>query len=226
MSYPRRIQFNGALYHVFNRGICRKSIFLSPRHNLFFLELLDRIVEKYGVEIYCYCIMKNHFHILIHTPYGNIAQVMQYLASNLAKFINKELNADGALFKRRYKEVLVDSESYLLQVSRYIHLNPVQAKLVKKAEQWKWSSIHEYYGQKDKTVPLTTNKILTHFKDANEYQEYINLGIDKHTRKFYEKKYTPRILGTTEFKNRIKKLYLKKSHVSLSHNQDKQPPLA
>jgi putative transposase len=144
MPRRSRIQYKGAWYHVFNRGISKKTIYFSDSHYFLFIELLGKITKKYNVEIHAFCLMPNHYHLLIHTPDGNLSKAMQYFLSIFAKRINDDINADGSVFRDRYKSILIDSTTYLLQLTRYIHLNPVEAQISSSAKTYKWSSYTAY----------------------------------------------------------------------------------
>ncbi len=145
--------------------------------------------------------MNNHYHILIETPDANLNKAMQHFGGRLAKQINKTLNADGSLFRDRYKALLIDSDRYLMQVSRYIHLNPVEAGLTQKPEHYKWSSYQAYLGISDKidTHFIDTKKILSYLKNNEDYQYFVNQGVDKEIKGFYSKKKKPSIIGSKEF---------------------------
>ena len=201
MPRSKRILFPDACYHVFNRGISKKTIVFSETHKLFFLHLLDSMTLQFDVKIMAYCLMTNHYHILVQTPKANLNKAMHYFGSHFARQINRDLNADGSLFRDRYKSLLVDTDSYLLQVSRYIHLNPVEANLVSKPEDYTWSSYASYLNQELATSDTFLKKmpILSYFKDDNDYQYFVNQGIDKVTQEFYSSKKKKSIIGTKEF---------------------------
>ena len=203
MPRPKRLLLPNAVYHVFNRGISKKTIIFSDYHKSLFIQLLDEISQKFNVLIHTYCLMNNHYHLLIETPDANLDRAMHYFGRHLSKQINKSLNADGALFKDRYKSLLVDSDRYLLQVSRYIHLNPVEAGLVLRPEDYPWSSYPSYLGL-DSASFLHTKKILSYLKSPEDYQYFVNLGIDKELKAFYSKKKKPDIIGSSEFISRFK----------------------
>jgi len=188
MSRPKRIQVEGGWYHVFNRGIGRKSVLISDEHYQFFLEILARSSSKYEVEIHGYCLMKNHFHLLIRTPKGNISRFIQHLSSIFGRYLNKFLNSDGSIFNDRFKSVFVDKNSYLLMISRYIHLNPVKANIVVNPAEYRWSSFKYFCLEIDKPSYLITHFILSQFKSPLEYEEFVNLGLDSFTKKFYSRK--------------------------------------
>jgi putative transposase len=194
MPQPSRIKYPGAWYHIFNRSSGKKNIFNHPGFFELFLDILSLTIEKYKIEIHTYCIMPNHYHLLAYTPLGNISIAMQYLLSNFTKKLNYFNNSDGAIFRSRYKSLLIENPSYLLQVSRYIHNNPAQAGLVKLPCQYKWSSYPSYLNKNPSPKWLHKNTILSFFNQNNaldQLQEYVNCGTDQKTIKFYSKKRYP-----------------------------------
>ncbi len=205
MPRPKRIFYPNACYHVFNRGISKKTIFFSEWHRRFFLSLLEQMADLFQVEILGYCIMTNHYHMLIRTPLGNLDKAMHYFGYNFSRRINRDLNADGPLFRDRYKALLVDTNAYLLQVSRYIHLNPVEAQLVSVPEDYEWSSYLDYvHPTSDRATSfLKKDVILGYFKCPDDYIYFVNQGIDKDTRSFYSNQKKPAIIGTPEFIQKI-----------------------
>jgi REP element-mobilizing transposase RayT len=170
MARPLRVNFKNAWHHVMNRGAAFKNIFLSDMHREKFLTLIGEITDRYQVEIHAYCLMKNHYHLLVNTPRGNLSEAIGYLNSVYAEFFNRTQKTDGPLFRGRFKSTVIDYDDYLLRVSRYIHLNPVRAKLVEKAEEYKWSSYSAYLNLSEKKPWLLTEKVLS-FLDNKDYVE-------------------------------------------------------
>jgi len=144
MPRPLRIEYEGAWYHVMNRGLDKQNIFDTKQHYEFFLRLLSETSLNYEIEIHAYCLMTNHYHLLIRTPLANLSKAMQYLGSIYTQEYNKFTSRDGPLFKGRYKAILIEDDAYLLQLLRYIHLNPIEAKISLKPEDYSWSS-YQYY---------------------------------------------------------------------------------
>lgn len=172
MSRPLRIQYNGAWYHVMNRGAQRKPIFRNRKHRIIFLDLLAEIVETYKIEIHAYCLMGNHYHLLIHTPYGNLSKAMQRLGSVYTIKYNISQNIDGPLFRGRYKSQLVQDDSYALHLVRYIHLNPLRAGIIEQLSDYEWSSYNIYLKPSDKPDWLTTNLIENHFQNRDYLKSF------------------------------------------------------
>ncbi len=130
MARPLRIEFPGAWYHVMNRGAGRHWIYKYDKHYHYFLSLLADVTERYRVEVHAYCLMSNHYHLMLHNPDGNLQRIMRHINGVYTQYFNRTERTDGALFRGRYKAILVDAETYWLALSRYIHRNPLEAGLV------------------------------------------------------------------------------------------------
>lgn len=128
------------LYHVTSRGVDRRDIFLGTRTYVAFLELLDQTVSRYGLICHAYCLMRNHFHLVVETPRANISAGMQFLKAEYASWFNVAAGREGALYERRFHEVVVEHESHAIALARYVALNPVRAGWVHEPEDWLWSS--------------------------------------------------------------------------------------
>ena len=144
MSRPYRLQGENCLYHITSRGNGRQKIFISDYDYRQFMHYVLRGKEKYSFYLYAFVLMGNHYHLLLETTQPNLARIMHYINSAYTTYYNLKRNKCGHLFQGRYKSILVDKDSYLLELTRYIHLNPVRAKLVTKPEAYKWSSYHGY----------------------------------------------------------------------------------
>ena len=129
MARPLRITFPGAFYHVTARGNERKAVFKSIRDRQKFLEYLETATERYHAVIHSYCLMDNHYHLLLETPSGNLPQIMRHINGAYTTYFNSKRTRAGHLFQGRYKAILVEMDEYAKELSRYIHLNPVRAKL-------------------------------------------------------------------------------------------------
>lgn len=140
MARPLRIEFAGALYHVTSRGDGREDIYLDDKDREVWLEVFGEVCRRYNWVCHAYCLMSNHYHILIETPESNLSLGMRQLNGVYTQRFNRSHNRVGHVFQGRFKGILVDKESYLLELARYIVLNPVRARMVRKAEQWRWSS--------------------------------------------------------------------------------------
>src|SRR2546428_2097688 len=136
MARPLRIQFPGAVHHVMNRGTARQATFLDEEDYGLFLNTLGEAFDLWGTEIFAYCLMKNHYHLCLRTPKGNLSRVMRHVDGLYTQRFNRAHDRDGPLFRGRYRAILVDADEYLATVVRYIHLNPVEARVVKLPEEY------------------------------------------------------------------------------------------
>ena len=161
MSRPLRIIYPGAFYHIMNRGAGYGEIFDNDLHRQIFLELLGELHETFKVNIHAYCLMDNHYHLLLETPLANLSRAMRHLNGVYTQRYNRDTKSDGQLFRGRYKAILVDVDTYLLNVSRYIHRNPIEAGIVRKAEKYVWSSYPAYIGKVNRPSWLTTKLTLS-----------------------------------------------------------------
>ncbi|MFH1737116.1 MAG: transposase [Actinomycetota bacterium] len=140
MSRPLRIQFPGAVYHVTARGNAKQEIFISKDDRWLFLEVVARAAKQYSIVIHAYCLMPNHYHLLIETPYGNLSEAMRHINQLYTQCFNKRHDRVGHVFQGRFKAVLVEKDQHLLELSRYIVNNPIRAGLAAKAADYYWSS--------------------------------------------------------------------------------------
>ncbi|MES2203844.1 MAG: transposase [Pseudomonadota bacterium] len=229
MPRPLRIEYPNAWYHVMNRGAGHRDIYKNDKHREIFLNILSEVVAQFDIEIHAYCLMNNHYHLLIKTPHANLGRAMRHINGVYTQKYNSLEKTDGSLFRGRYKAIVVEEERYSLQVSRYIHLNPVEAKLTKGAGDYSWSSYCAYAGKNHDKSWLKINEILSMLNSSNNKKAYINFidaGIDKTTRKFYENKKTPVIFGESLFKdnvlNKLKAVVIKDS--TPDYNRTKNIP--
>lgn len=202
MSRPLRIEYPDACYHVMNRGASHRTIFQDEEQRALFLALLEDMHTMFDIEIHAYCLMDNHYHLLLQTPQGNLQRAMRHLNGVYTQRINRRMNTDGSLFRGRYKAILVDVDAYLLQVSRYIHLNPVVAGLTDKPEQYPWSSYPAYLGEvrPPKWLSLKpTLSMVANRQQRKHYQAFVEAGLDDDTQAFFDKKRTPPIFGSESF---------------------------
>lgn len=216
MSRPLRVKYPGALYHVMNRGLGRANIFFTDQDRYLFLSLLKQVYEQYWIEIHAYCLMNNHYHLLIKTPESNIDIAMAFLGSNFTRQINIRQNRDGPLFRGRYKAILVEQDAYLLNVSRYIHLNPVTANIAKKAEDYYWSSYNCYLSETTTPSWLTTKLTLNMIASKNQrahYQWFVEEGIDSVTETFYSKNKLGPVFATDFYKEKLAALVSKHQEI-------------
>ncbi|MFH1310468.1 MAG: transposase [Candidatus Omnitrophota bacterium] len=204
-----RIEYTGAFYHVTSRGNDGQVVFKSDRDKERFLSYLKQSKEKYKTKIHAYNLMTNHYHLEIETPDGNLSKVMQYINSSYTLYYNTKRRKKGHLFQGRYKAVLVDKDEYIKELSRYIHLNPVKAKMVERPEEYEWSSYRYYLNSKGKPDFLETDFILSCFDgDKKKYKRFVEMGMSEKVRDVLKEVKGGTILGSEEFVEEIKEKYL------------------
>ncbi len=152
MTRQLRIEYEGAFYHVTSRGNERKEIFFTKYDYNKFKEYLGDAQDKYGCRLHCYVLMTNHYHLLMETPNGNISKIMHHINGAYTNYINRKRNRSGHLLQGRYKGILIDQDSYLLELSRYLHLNPVRARMVSKPEEYAYSSYKSFMSRNKEEV--------------------------------------------------------------------------
>jgi REP-associated tyrosine transposase len=127
LARPLRIQYPGAFYHITSRGNERKAIFGTDQDRKRFLSYLQSAHERYGAILHVYCLMSNHYHLLLETPRGNLSEILHHLNGAYTTYFNLKMHRSGHLFQGRYRAILVEKDAYCQELSRYIHLNPLRA---------------------------------------------------------------------------------------------------
>jgi len=163
MGRPNRIQFAGACYHVMLQGNNRQELFQTPQDRRYFLSLLKTYKERYELKVYAYCLMANYVHLLIETELPNLSKVMQGFNTSYTKYFNQQHETQGHVFQGRYKALLVDKETYLLELTRYVHLAPVRDGLKEKPWRYPWSSCPAYVEAQGKESLVDTEPVLKRF---------------------------------------------------------------
>jgi len=212
MPRPLRLEFPNAFYHVFSRGNRRETIFKDNNDYRHFETFLLYLSENCGVKIYAWCLMPNHFHFLIQTPEANISYFMRRLLTQYAQHFNRRHQLVGHVFQGRYKAILCDKDAYLLQLVRYIHLNPIKTKkkLVDRLEEWKWSSHRHYLGvEPAKPIDKNIREVMKLFSDTPErttvlYSQYIMDGLRVGNWTDFYKVKGQKFLGEERFVERVK----------------------
>jgi REP element-mobilizing transposase RayT len=182
MARPLRVEYPGAVYHVTSRGNERKPVFKDKKDRNLFLETIEKANKRYNFICHAYCLMDNHYHLILETPDGNLSKGMKYLNGVYSQKFNVRHKRVGHVFQGRYKAILVQKESHLLEVIRYVVLNPVRADIAKKPGDWRWSSYNATAG-KGKQHPCTkVDWILAQFgvkrrTAEKKYMEFVNAGI-------------------------------------------------
>ena len=162
----------GHYYHLYNRGNNRQNIFFERENHLFFLRQFRRYLIQHTVYLLAYCLMPNHYHFLIYLRATDLSEKMGLFSLSYTKAINKRYKRCGALFQGAFQAIHVDHEEYLLNLSRYIHLNPVKAGLVKRAEDWEFSSYQEYLDLRRGTLPRF-EKLRQQIGAAKDYRGFV-----------------------------------------------------
>jgi len=175
MARPLRLELSGGVYHVTSRGDGREDIYLSDSDREAWLEVFGQVCERFNWVCHAWCQMTNHYHILIETPEANLAQGMRQLNGVYTQRFNRAHERVGHVFQGRYKAILVEPDSYLLELARYVVLNPLRANMVKRLEAWPWSSYLAMCGQTAATPWLQTDWILGQFgqRRSNAIAKYV-----------------------------------------------------
>lgn len=186
MARPLRIEYPGAVYHITSRGNEKKAVFKDESDREAFLKVLAQVNNRYHWLCHAYCLMDNHYHLLIETPDGNLSIGMRQLNGVYTQTFNRRHKRTGHLFQGRFKAILIQKDSHLLEVCRYVVLNPVRARMVEQPGDWKWSSYRATSGRESPHPCLTHDWILGQFsktreKAEKEYRQFVNLEIGKKT---------------------------------------------
>lgn len=203
MARPLRIEYAGAFYHVTARGNDRKKIFFTQRDYTRFKEYLAQAQERFGCVLHAYVLMGNHYHLLVETPEANLGQVMHYLNGSYTTYINVKRKRSGHLFQGRYKSIVIDKDSYLLTLSRYIHLNPVSANITQRSEDYPHSSYADYINpdtdgivSTEQTLSLLTNKKA---EASKHYRAFVESNVGADLENPLKKVYGGLVLGGERF---------------------------
>jgi putative transposase len=211
MARPLRIEYEGAFYHVTSRGNEGRRVYFSKSDYDKFVDYLKRGKEKYQYLLHGYVLMTNHYHLLIETPLPNLNRVMHYLNGSYTNYFNLKRNYRGHLLQGRYKAILVDRDSYLLELSRYFHLNPVRAKIVERPEDYPYSSYRAYIGRGKDDIVDRDVVLGMMAKDSRKaiklYRDFVSGAIGDKIESPLKKVFGGIILGTEEFiKETLEKL--------------------
>jgi REP element-mobilizing transposase RayT len=201
MARPLRIEYDGAVYHVTARGNERKAIYKDDEDRRVFLHILAEVNKRFNWFCHAYCLMNNHYHLVIETPDGNLAKGMRQLNGVYTQAYNRRHRRVGHVFQGRYKAIVIEKESHLLEVCRYVVLNPVRAKAVEHPVQWKWSGYRATAGKEKPHACLTAEWIVGQFgkkeREARKrYREFVEAGIGEH---LWDKVKGQSILGEEDF---------------------------
>ena len=229
MSRPLRIQYPNAWYHVMNRGRRGEAVFQSKDDCQCFIDLLHEAIELFSLRISAYCLVTNHYHLLVQTPDANLSRCMRHINGVYTQRFNARYEYDGQLFRGRYKAILVGQDRYLLQLVRYIHNNPLRAGIVKGAGQYEWSSHRGYLSKAKKWNWLHKEFILSMFAEDSTHRlrRYRSFMADDEEKSFLDRmnlKRLPSVLGDDQFVNTIKERFFeRKRHIEVPESKRLAP---
>ncbi|WP_305041538.1 REP-associated tyrosine transposase [Geoalkalibacter sp.] len=209
MARSLRINYPGAFYHVTSRGNERRDVFKGQRDREKFLSYLESAVFRYGAVVHCWCLMGNHYHLLVETPEGNLPQIMRHINGAYTTYFNAKRKRSGHLFQGRYKAWLVEADVYALELSRYMHLNPVRAGLVSRPEDYLWSSYRSFIGHVGTPDWLKTQQILGCLGQRvggapSRYREFVEDRLGKEYESPLQDAVAGSILGCQAFIDKVK----------------------
>ena len=206
MPRPEWIEYEIACYHLIDRGRDqgRFKIFRSPEYFEAFLHTLKEAVERFGIVVHGYWLMTNQYHLLIQTPHANLSRAMRHVNGGYTQRHNQLTKSDGPIFRGRFKSILVERDAYLLQMSRYIHLQPMEGKkpLIDNLADYSWSSFPAYINQTDKPEWLMCEQIygkLGSMRKYSAYARYLAQGNNEQLTRFYNRGNTALVIGEKEF---------------------------
>ena len=207
MARPLRLECPGAVYHVTSRGNARQAIFLDKDDRESFLGVLASVVARFKWLCHAYCLMENHYHLMIETREGNLSWGMRQLNGVYTQVFNRRHTRVGHLYQGRYKAILVEKEAHLLELCRYVVLNPVRADLVKRPEEWGGSSYRATAGEAKKPVFLEVDWVLSQFgrrraEAQKAYRRYVLEGLQGKSP--WERLKGQILLGTEDFLARLR----------------------
>jgi putative transposase len=208
MARPLRLEIAGGLYHVTSRGNARNEIYLDDEDRVNWLELFNDVCSRFNWVCHAYCLMSNHYHVVVETIEGNLSKGMRQLNGVYTQTFNRRHNRVGHVFQGRYKAILVEKDSHLLELARYVVLNPVRAQLVKEAAEWPWSSYQATISQALPLRCLQVDWLLSQLGSNREdaivrYQDFVRAGIGLPP--VWEKLKSQIFLGETAFVERLQR---------------------
>jgi putative transposase len=210
MARQWRIEYEGAIYHVLSRGNERRNIIGDDEDRKLFLNTLGRMCERFGVEVYVYVLMDNHYHLLLRTTKANLSRSMQWFAITYTRHFNLRYSRSGHLFQGRFKSFLIEDDSYLMMLSCYIHRNPLRAGVVKRLADYRWSSYPAYAYGKYKPAWLNVDLVLSYFNVRDKRSAYRE-AVQKYAGEkgcIWEGVRYGLLMGSKEFVDRIKSTFL------------------
>ncbi|MCB2182461.1 MAG: transposase [Desulfobulbaceae bacterium] len=232
MARPLRIEYPAAWYHVMNRGRRGENIFSDKKDFESYLVTLQEASEVFDLRVAAYCLMSNHYHFLVQTPFGNLSRAMRQINGVYTQRFNRRHKIDGQLFRGRFKSILVEEDRYLLELLRYIHRNPVRAKICKSIKDYPWTSHQGYLSNAKKWEWLHKRFLLGMFADQpgkakKAYVEFVNKTDSIEVTDFFSKKNLASIFGSSDFIEWIKgKFYQLKQNGEIPESRRLAPTIA
>ena len=223
MARAWRIEYEGALYHVLSRGNEKQDIVINDDDRKLFLDTCSEMSERFEIDLFSYVLMDNHYHLLFRTNRANLCRSMQWFGATYTKRFNLRHNRSGHLFQGRFKNMLVQNDAYLLQLSYYIHRNPLRAGMVRRLADYDWSTYKVYAYGKSHQNWLKTNAILSQFKNVKDPHQAYRENVQKYSKEqpgVWEDLRHGIFVGSQKFVKRIKERYLPDiPHAELPHQK-------
>lgn len=209
MARSLRVAYPNAWYHVANRGAGRQRVFRNDEHRKILLGLLDDLLARFNVETHAYCLMSNRYDLIVRTPAANISVAMRHLNGVYTQQYNRLVGRDGALFRGRYRAILLEPAVCLVAVSRHIHRRPLVTGNVPRLDRYRWSSYPTYVTRRKNPTWLHTECVLQYAGSAREYRQYVEREGESNTlvRQFYRESRPGAIMGSDAFKRDVLKLH-------------------
>ena len=223
MGRAWRIEFEGALYHILSRGNEQKDIFYDDQDRQLFLQTIGEMSERFDIDVFAYVLMGNHYHLLLKTNLANLSKSMQWLGVTYTRRFNLRHFRSGHLFQGRFKSIIVQNDAYLMQLSCYIHRNPLRAGIVERLADYPWSSYKVYAYSEKAPEWLITKPILSQLKGKEQhkiYREKVQFYA-KEEKKLWEDLRHGMIIGSKRFVDKIRSAYLpEKPHKEIPQQRD------
>jgi REP element-mobilizing transposase RayT len=212
MGRAWRIEYEGALYHILSRGNVQGDIFYDDTDRWWFLNTIGDLSERFAVDIFAYVLMNNHYHLLLKTRRANLSKAMQWFGTTYTRRFNNRHNRSGHLFQGRFKSIIIENDAYLMQLSCYIHRNPLRAGIVKRLADYRWSSYLAYGYGKSTPAWLSTKLILSQFRHGDEHKQYREKvqKYSKEEKRLWEDFRHGLFLGSNRFVTRLRKQHMPK----------------
>jgi REP element-mobilizing transposase RayT len=204
MARPLRLEYPDAWYYVLNKGRRRVLVFRNEADYACFLDLLEEASTMWNVRIAAYCLMPNHYHLLVQTPDANLARFMRHVDGVYTQRFNRSHRCDGSLFRGRYKAIVMEAATYLLKMARYVHRIPLRSKMVNRIDRYRWSSHREYLSRSRKGSWLDRASVLSMLGRAKNnrtvaYRRYMSRPDSDEIEGLFSGAKTPSVLGSPEF---------------------------